>query len=171
VKILKYPNPFLTTPTEEIDFSKDFKGGLADPLLGKISEMKLLLEKMPRAVAIAANQVGINGRFFVLNKDFAETHKLPQVIVNPKYSVKSIQSVVDNEGCLSFPGANIPVKRHKEIVCTCNSIEGADLILELTDWPARVFQHEIEHLDGKVFIDNLDRIRKYQVIGEMRKKN
>jgi len=105
VKILKYPNPFLSTPTVDIDLNE-----LADtdyPTL--IMSMKYELTLKPKAVAIAANQVGVNGRFFVLNKDFAEAHKLPQVIVNPKYTQHNPIEVVDNEGCLSFPGVNIPV--------------------------------------------------------------
>lgn len=167
MKILKYPNPFLTTPTVDIKLNE-----LADtdyPTL--IMSMKYELTLNSKAIAIAANQVGVNRRFFVLNKDFAETHMLPQVVVNPKFVQRSTTNVIDNEGCLSFPGVNIPVKRHKEIICTCNSIDGADLILELSDWPARVFQHEIQHLDGKTFIDDLNRILKYQIIGKMRKKN
>lgn len=75
------------------------------------------------------------------------------VVANPKISKRSHDRVTGVEGCLSLPGLLGDVERHKSIEVTGQDRNGNPMSLQASDWLARIFQHEIDHLDGKLFID------------------
>ncbi len=100
-------------------------------------------------VGLAAPQIGVQQRFFVYDYDDA-----PGVIVNP-YIVESRGEVEFTEGCLSVPGLNWEIVRPAEIHVTGFDLDGNELHLELDDYAARVFQHEIDHLEGVLLVEHL----------------
>lgn len=160
-KVLKYPNKILTTPTKDWDFNND-RSVLEERALAMLS----LLETFPNGAALAANQAGFDTKMFVIKESLAEEYKIETAIVNPIIRPTTQTKKLVPEGCLSFPGININVKRFESLTCDYFTIDGIKKSVFLEDFGAQVFQHECEHLDGKLFIDNLDRISKYQIIGK-----
>jgi peptide deformylase len=104
----------------------------------------------PGAIGLAANQVGVQKDIFVWSID-----KPPQVIINPSvedWSNKSFESV---EGCLSIPGAQFKIMRHKSVTISGLDIDGNEVVHETkTELEAALFQHEIDHLSGILAINN-----------------
>jgi peptide deformylase len=166
MKILKYPNKTLTIPT----VNWDFVGGNKSELIQIASNMQELLKTKPDGVALAANQAGYNIRMFVLDEKIANDFSLPQIIVNPFINPIESKLVEEQEGCLSFPGLFFPIKRHNNISCDYYDIDGNKRIVILEGFAARAFQHECEHLDGKLYIDNLPRRERFQVIGRIKNR-
>ena len=101
-------------------------------------------------VGLAAPQIGVQQRFFVFDYD-----DRPGVIVNPVI-VESRGEAEFTEGCLSVPGLHWEIIRPAEIHVTGYDLDGVELDLELDDYAARVFQHEIDHLEGVLLVEHLD---------------
>lgn len=114
-----------------------------------------------RGVGLSANQVELDAQIFVIkptelkgyedNKGFA--------IINPKITHASQETVMAEEGCLSFPFLYIKIKRPFGLVVDCLDITGKECTIELTGWNARVFGHEYDHLYGINFIDRVSKLR------------
>lgn len=111
-----------------------------------------MLETMRVApgVGLAGPQVGVLERLFVWEVDGENG-----VLVNPVITKRSRKMDTDEEGCLSLPGLIYPVERHQAVRVEGLDGEGEVVTLEAEDFRARVFQHEIDHLDGVLFIDRL----------------
>jgi len=165
-KIQTYPSKWLSLKTKEIDEDSI----VTSDIIELTEAVKSLVDKSPNALAIAANQVGLSHKFFVLNHVVSEEISVPQVIINPIIQEVGKDLVSSSEGCLSFPGFFFNISRPNEIVCSFSNLIGERKSVKLEGIHARIFLHECEHLDGKVFIDNLDRIKRFQVIGQMRKR-
>ena len=101
-------------------------------------------------VGLAAPQVGIQQRFFVY--DYDDT---PGVLVNPTI-VETRGEATFSEGCLSVPGLHWDIVRPAEIHVRGYDLDGNEVELELDDYAARVFQHEIDHLEGILLVEHLD---------------
>ena len=101
-------------------------------------------------VGLAATQIGIIRRLFVFQPD---PDADPVAIVNPVVVERSDESEVDDEGCLSLVGVQMPVERAVSLRLEGKDFEGGDLSLDLSDHPARVVQHELDHLDGVLILD------------------
>lgn len=166
-KIVKYPNKTLTVPTIEWNFVAGNKSDLID----MVSNMEQLLQTKPDGVALAANQAGYNVRMFILRKDVAEKYSIPTTIINPKINSIGSDMSDEREGCLSFPGLYLSIKRHNVVSCDFYDIDGNKRIVILEDFDARIFQHECEHLDGKLYVDNLPKRERYQVLGKFKNRN
>jgi len=130
-------------------------------------------------VGLAAPQVGINTRLMVFNPEgrkerwldeviFARGPRLPPLLacshrshpmvssqVNPRIVARSEGRETATEGCLSFPGMQGDVKRHKWIKVEGVSPKGRKIKKKYTGWVARIFQHEYDHLEGVVYVDRL----------------
>ncbi|MDQ3878716.1 MAG: peptide deformylase [Actinomycetota bacterium] len=101
-------------------------------------------------VGLAATQVGVLDRLFVW-----EVEERHGAVINPVIVDRSAQTEVDDEGCLSLPGLLYPVERSTSVVVEGVDQEGSAVHLEADGLLARVCQHEIDHLDGVLFIDRL----------------
>lgn len=167
MKILSYPNPVLTRKTDEWDFSRPES---RDLLIAHGLNLAKVLEVTPNGVALAANQVGLPHRFFAVREDFADQNNLPTLLVNPTIVGLLSGNEVQQEGCLSFPGMLIDVRRLSSIMLGFQTIEGEIRSMTLSGFPARMVQHEVEHLNGKTFIDNAPRIERFRIMAEMKKR-
>jgi peptide deformylase len=114
-------------------------------------------------VGLAAPQVGVLDRIFVW-----EFEDEGGVFVNPVIVDRSGKAEDGEEGCLSLPGIVGPVDRSYEVVVEGLDEEGAPIRLEASDWLARIFQHEIDHLDGVLFIDHLAEPLKKEALATLR---
>ncbi|MGI6525333.1 MAG: peptide deformylase [Bdellovibrionota bacterium] len=159
LKILTYPNPLLAQKAEQVTHFDD--------------ELKDLVKKMfelmytEEGVGLAASQVGILKRFAVI--DISPTRTEPLVLINPEITERS-GSVTCNEGCLSIPDYRETVKRDKEITVVAQDLEGAQFELKADDLLSRCIQHEMDHMDGVLFVDRVSALKK-QIFRKWRKKH
>ena len=107
-------------------------------------------------IGLAAPQIGINKRVIIVDETTEEHGKYAHLMVNPKITWKSEEKVSLDEGCLSCPGENGEVLRPKEIKLTFQNKDGKYKKWKLDGLAARVVQHEIDHLDGILFVDYLN---------------
>ena len=137
----------LRKKTSAFDFNSMSKSELRELLSGMRKAMK-----ESDGVGLAANQIGISSRFFV-----AEFDRKFYAIFNPEIvSVSKIQDVLE-EGCLSVPGKSGEVLRSSEIVIRGYDKNGKRVKMRAWGHLARIFQHEVDHLDGRLFIDYIKR--------------
>jgi peptide deformylase len=123
------------------DFEWPFQNSqLADQLLLTMLEQK--------GIGLAAPQVGIRKRVFVMKIDDQEWR-----CFNPKIISASTEQTVLDEGCLSFPGESCIITRPANIQVEYQNADGTLVTQSLQGWPARCFQHELDHLDGIVMQD------------------
>jgi len=156
MRVLKYPHPALRAPNAEITEEE-----LADGSIQKIAKEMLLVMYAAEGVGLAAPQVGVNKRLMVYNEAGDKTKWLQEVVlVNPKIVEFSDAREIETEGCLSFPNMNGKVERSKWIKVEALSLKGKKMKKKYTGWEARIFQHEYDHLDGRVYIDRLDESEK-----------
>jgi len=148
LRVLKYPHPKLRADDAEVDV-------FDDDLKKTIKELFMVMYAC-NGVGLAAPQVGINKRIMVFNPD-GDPKKWPKevALVNPKIVDTSSTTDVETEGCLSFPGMDGKVRRHKWVKVEAVNAMGKPIKKKYTGWEARVFQHEYDHLEGKVYIDRL----------------
>ena len=122
-----------------------------------------MVETMRKAdgVGLAAPQVGVNERFIVVEMPKEGFEDDPQagqlfVLVNPEIVRARGKKEPGDEGCLSIPGYIGEVMRHTQITVKGQNLEGKEVRVKAFDFLARAFQHEIDHLDGVLFIDHID---------------
>ncbi len=148
LEIVKYPHPALryaSRPIEQID----------DALRSTIRAMFDLMYEA-QGIGLAANQVALPFRFFILNLTADPEQKdQEQVFINPEI-VKRHSSTEGEEGCLSLPGLYAKVRRAKRIRVQAYDLEGNPIEHDIDDLFSRAVQHEIDHLHGRLFIDHLD---------------
>ena len=114
-------------------------------------------------VGLAGPQVEQSQRVIVVHlpedeEEYGKDAGILYAVANPKIIKQSRKLVTGIEGCLSIPGYIGDVKRHEMVVVTGQDRHGNDIRIKAKDWLARVFQHEIDHLDGRLFIDIAERI-------------
>lgn len=154
LKILKYPNSILrekTLPIEKI--SKDIFKLVDDMIETMLKEDGL---------GLSANQVGSLFRIFVINTTPHEDTSKPVVIINPEI-LNHEGTVVEEEGCLSFPELYLRIARSDKIRIHAKNIYNEDIIYETNGIFSRAIQHEIDHLNGILFIDHADKTDKEKV--------
>jgi peptide deformylase len=126
-----------------------------DAELRKIVAQMFQLMYEHEGVGLAANQVDLPYRLFVANPEGdPEAKELEGVFVNPVLSGGRGQDESE-EGCLSIPGVRAPVVRNATVKIQAYDLEGNEISAELDGLVARIVQHEVDHLDGRLFIDRL----------------
>ena len=108
-----------------------------------------------RGIGIAAPQVGVNIRVFLVILDYGKRNERTVPMVNPKILSFSKKMEVDEEGCLSVPGIYGTVERAKSIVVEFYDLEGIRYEMDLEGLNAREVQHELDHLDAILFVDKM----------------
>jgi peptide deformylase len=140
--ILTYPNQILRQKAKKV---KDIKSPEIKEL---VLDMLETMEKNGNALGLAAPQVGKSIRLCVVKLE-GKTY----ILINPKITSKSWKKELGEEGCLSFPEKFIPVKRYGKVKVSALDLEEKKIVISATDLLARAFQHEIDHLNGVLFID------------------
>jgi peptide deformylase len=138
-----FGDPVLTTPAETVTtFDKELRVLVKD-----------LTDTMVDApgAGLAAPQIGVSLRVFTYDVDDTIGH-----LVNPVIGTMSEEIQDGDEGCLSFPGLTFPTKRRERVVATGFNMHGDPVTIEGSALLARCIQHEVDHLDGILFIDRLD---------------
>lgn len=144
LKVVKFPDKVLSTKAEEVHRITD-----ADHKLVRDMIDTMFAEE---GVGLAANQVGILKRIFVASADQVRGKEL--VCFNPRI-VRTEGRTKEFEGCLSVPEFYEPVKRFKTVWIRAMTLDGKEIDLKGEGLLSRIFQHEIDHLNGILFIDRL----------------
>jgi peptide deformylase len=136
-------------------------------------EVKLvqdMIETMYKApgVGLAAPQIGVSKRIMVTDTSSGEKKDHLFTIVNPQI-VETIGEQYEEEGCLSIPGFSATVIRPKKIVLSGVDLNGKEIVIEGADLLARAFCHEMDHLDGKFFLDHLSFIKRDMIKRRIKK--
>ncbi len=148
LRIVRYPEPVLFTVGKQVledEFTEDL-GCVASDMFESMYEAG--------GVGLAAPQVGISKRFFVM--DVPDEEGLPNrlTFVNPEIVTVEGEQIGD-EGCLSFPGLYQTVKREMRVIVRAQDIKGEHFEADLKDLAARCVLHETDHCDGIVFLDRM----------------
>ena len=152
LEILTYPNKFLQRPTQPVEnIDEDIQKLVAD-----------MVETMYEApgVGLAAIQVGSDKQVLVYDEKPTESDRGYGVIINPKIVETEGQIISENEGCLSVPDFRSDVKRAARIVVEGVDRDGKSLRFEADGFLAIVLQHEIDHLNGTLFIDRISALKR-----------
>ena len=141
LEIVTYPNEILKKKSHQIK-------NVQDPKIKKlISDMITTLDAHD-GIGLAAPQVGENIRLCIIRNEHENL-----VLVNPEIKKLSGKKIIMEEGCLSFPGKFIPVLRHTKVKVKSLDAKGNKQIIRAKGLLARALQHEIDHLDGILFIE------------------
>jgi len=149
--IVKYGDPVLTQRAEEVTEFDDKLRKLVDDMF----------ETMYGApgVGLAAPQVGILKRLFVMDCSSGKNKKQKVALINPVIETEEGEQVGD-EGCLSFPGIYVQVKRPMRLVVRAQEVDGSSYKLDIMELEARCVAHETDHLDGELFINYLSPLKR-----------
>ena len=151
-EIVTYPDPFLARPTRPVE---DIDGDLQ----GLIDRMGTTMYAAP-GVGLAAIQVGIDKSLVVYDITPHEQGRSLQVLINPRIISNEGQVTSENEGCLSVPDFRADVKRSAAVLIEGINREGKPLRIEAEGFLAIVLQHEIDHLNGTLFIDHISALKR-----------
>jgi peptide deformylase len=144
--ILTYPDPFLERKSEPVPS--------VDPGIKRLIDDMFETMYASNGVGLAAPQVGVGKRVIVVDVSAVEKEHAPFALVNPEI-VDRAGRVEDVEGCLSVPGVEGVVPRAEEVEVTALSESGDPVRFRARDFLARALQHEIDHLDGILFVSRL----------------
>lgn len=157
--ILQYPDPRLYTvaaPVKRVD----------DGVRQLIKDMSATMYAAP-GVGLAATQVDDHRRVIVI--DISDTRDQLQVFINPEV-LEASGTATCEEGCLSVPGIFDKVERAEKITVRALNQTGEPFTLEATGLLAVCVQHEMDHLEGKVFVDYLSRLKQQRILAKLKKQ-
>ena len=158
LKVRKYGDPVLRKRAEPVkDVTPDVRRMVEDMFETMYDEV---------GIGLAAPQVGISLRLMVVGDDNGRT---PRALVNPVIAERGGE-VTAEEGCLSLPGIFAPVTRSEWVRLEAQDLEGQPVSIRAKGLTARVFQHEMDHLDGVLFIDRLDPMSRDRIKRKIKKE-
>lgn len=160
LNIYTYPHPVLKKRAENVAQVDDELRRLLDDMLETMYDAV--------GVGLAAPQVGVSKRVLVIDYEREEDKPgKPMYFINPEIVWTSEERVVGNEGCLSVPGQHAEVERYAAIRVRYLDYHGKPQEILADDFLAIVLQHEIDHLDGILYIDHLSRLKRNMLIKKM----
>ena len=152
LEILTYPNKFLSRPTNPVE---NIDGKIQD----LIKDMAATMYQAP-GIGLAAIQVGHNKSLLVYDVSPKDEKRSLQVLINPRIISREGTMISEEEGCLSVPEFRADVKRSASILVEGYDREGKPLQIEAEGLLSLVLQHEIDHLNGILFIDHLSSLKR-----------
>lgn len=159
-QIVKFPDPILQRPAEPVTaFDEDLRKLVDD-----------MFESMYAAhgIGLAAPQIGIPKRITVIDLSFQKTPKDKIALINPEVVTKD-GKIYEEEGCLSLPDIREKVARAAKVKIRAQDLQGKWFERDADDLLARAFQHEIDHLDGVLFIFRISALKRDFVLRKIRK--
>jgi len=145
LEVLQFPDPRLREKARPIESHEDMAETMYDE----------------PGIGLAATQVGVAKRLFVMDLDWTEEgERNPRVVINPEIVVSEGRAISENEGCLSVPDFNADVERAARVVVRARSLDWEEIELDATGLESYCVQHEIDHLDGVLFIDRISKLKR-----------
>jgi len=161
LQILEFPDPRLRKIAKPVTvFDKELEDLIED-----------MLETMHEAegIGLAATQVNVHKRLLVI--DVSENRDAPQVFINPEFEIIENELAEYNEGCLSVPGFYETVSRPRMVKITAQDAKGEKIEQAAEGILATCIQHEIDHLDGKLFVDYLSTLKRHRIRAKLEKEH
>ncbi|MDD4556541.1 MAG: peptide deformylase [Alphaproteobacteria bacterium] len=162
LKVLEHPNPILKKKAQRVEKVDDEVRKLLDDMLETMYD---------GGVGLAAPQVGVSKRIIVVDAFQPEGggQGEPMYFVNPEIIWNSEEKILFCEGCLSIPGQSAEVERFEKIKIRYQDYDGKEKELLAEDFLAIVLQHEIDHLDGILYIDRISRLKRNMLLKKLEK--
>jgi len=161
-EVIKLPHPTLRRKAHKVDtFDRD--------LQKLVKDMIETMRDEP-GVGLAAPQVNISQRLIVV--EYPEDDSIEDaptkvyVVANPEFSSMSDEKVMGVEGCLSVPNLFGDVERAQAVTVTGQNQQGKDITINASGWLARIFQHEVDHLNGVLFVDRAEKLYRPEELNE-----
>ncbi len=158
--IVKFPDPILQQPAEPITVFDAELRKLVDDMFASMYDAQ--------GIGLAAPQIGISKRLTVIDISFQKNPKDKLVLINPEITFKRGKQV-EEEGCLSLPEIRDRVVRAAEVTVRAQDADGNPVEVQGTELLSRALQHEIDHLDGILFIFRLSRLKRDLQLRKVRK--
>ncbi|MBL8635021.1 MAG: peptide deformylase [Myxococcales bacterium] len=157
LKIVRFPSPFLRQPTQEVKVIDKQVRTLVEDMMETMCDVN--------GAGLAAIQVGSLHRIFIIEALAAggERTESPKVFINPVLEDLSPETDVRDEGCLSFPGVFISVKRSLRLKVSALDLDGKPFSIDAEDFFARAIQHEHDHLINKLLYDHAGPIKRQMI--------
>lgn len=162
LKIEKYGNPVLTRKAETIKT-------IDEEILELAHNMVLTMHAAP-GIGLAAPQVNVGKRLITVDLSVGDKPEDLIILINPEF-VETEGEMISEEGCLSVPGIQEKVKRPARVRVKGINVRGEEKTIDATGLLARVFCHEIDHINGKLFIENLSTLKRALVKKKLRKEH
>jgi peptide deformylase len=160
LKIVKYPDPILSRPGEPItEFNDELRKLIADMFETMYAE---------QGIGLAAPQVGASIRLMVIDLSVGKAPKDKMVLINPEI-IFTDGKLYEEEGCLSFPEIREKVARHAKVRIRAQDEKGKWFEMDGVDVLSRCFQHEIDHVDGMLFIFRMSALKRDLNLRKIRK--
>jgi peptide deformylase len=158
--VLRFPDPRLKTKASPVAEITDATSIIIDDMLATMYDEK--------GVGLAATQVNIHQRIVVM--DVSENNDQPIVLINPEIIATSNETAINEEGCLSVPGVYAKVDRHE--TCTVKALDrnGKEFTLDAEELLSICIQHEIDHLNGVLFVDYLSPLKRQRIKTKLEKE-
>ncbi|MBR2864821.1 MAG: peptide deformylase [Elusimicrobiaceae bacterium] len=164
-KIVKYGDPILRQKLKPVDFEQ-----IAPELPALLQDMEETCQAV-HGVGLAANQIGLDMRLALILLPESDQKDAPLkriVLINPEFVEKNGE-VIEEEGCLSLPGLWVEVPRATDVTIRFTNEHGERVKVRARGLLAKAFQHEMDHLDGHLFIDHADPALKPAIKKELKK--
>ncbi len=162
LKIVEVPDPLLKKKSAKVE-------NIDDALRKTLDDMLETMYDAP-GVGLAAPQVGILKRMVVIDVSREDEPKHPYKMINPVITAHSDETVVHDEGCLSVPEQYAPVERYETVTAEYTDENGKRQTVRADGLLAICIQHELEHLDGKLFIDHLSKVKRDMIVRRVEKE-
>lgn len=159
--IVLYPDPVLLTPTARVE-------AIDDEIRTLVADMVETMYAAP-GIGLAANQVGVGKRLCIVDLSVGETPGDLKVLINPRLVATAGKDSAE-EGCLSFPDITLDIERPATATVEAEGLDGKTFRIEADGLLARAMQHEIEHLEGRTFLQNVSSLKRELVKRQIRKK-
>ena len=159
--IVLFPDPVLLTPTQPV-------GEVDDDVRSLVRDMVETMYAAP-GIGLAANQVGVSKRVCVVDLSVGENEGELRVFINPRV-VSTEGNEVGEEGCLSFPDIHLDIERPYTATVEALDLDGRAFTITASGLMARAIQHEIEHLQGRVFLQNVSPLKRELVKRQIKKR-
>jgi len=158
--VLRFPDPRLKTKASPVSEITEATTTIIDDMIATMYEEK--------GVGLAATQVDIHQRIVVI--DVSENGDQPIVLINPEIINKSEEFLINEEGCLSVPGTYAKVNRHTS--CTVKALDrnGKEFTLDGEELLSICIQHELDHLNGNLFVDYLSPLKRQRIKAKLEKE-
>ena len=157
--ILEFPDPRLRTVAREVTKVTEQTRRLIDDMFDTMYAAP--------GIGLAASQVDVHQRLLVI--DISEDHNEPMAFINPKVTVLDPELGEYDEGCLSVPGFYETVNRPRRVSVTALDRDGREFTREIEGLLAICLQHEIDHLDGKLFVDYISPLKRQRIRKKLEK--
>ena len=158
MELIKFTDPALRKVPETFDFETQNAQELADTLWEESRRL--------RGLGLSANQVGIDSKVFVMGSD--DTNR--KNVFNPHVISVSKETELAREGCLSYPGLWLSVKRPKQVTISYQTVDGTHVVETFVGLQARIAQHEFDHMEGLNFSDHVSQLKLDMALKSLNKR-